>query len=56
MVAGLLNKLLINQTKSRAWHCNNNVPVKCKTIAAFIPSLNGRGKRNIKKQPEGCFF
>ena len=30
MVAGLLNKLLISQTKSRARHCNDNGFIECK--------------------------
>jgi DNA-binding protein H-NS len=39
MVAGLLNKLLISQTKSRARHCNDNAPVECKNYCIIRKNL-----------------
>ena len=41
IVAGLLNKLLISQTKSRARHCNDNALAECKN-GWVIRKLMGR--------------
>ena len=39
MIAALLNKLLISQTKSRARHCNDNAPVECKNYCIIRKNL-----------------
>jgi transposase InsO family protein len=46
-VAGLLSKLLIEQTKSRAYHCGDNGLVECKN-GAVIRKLIGYGHIDAK--------